>query len=116
VAIVDGGIGIPAALRREQVEELQRQDDAHVIIAAVTKEGLTSRKGRHGGLGLKHIHDIVTRRQGTLTVISQSAKVEFKKEGPKVARTSLFFQGTAVELDFRPQLEVPPSSPPEEIL
>jgi hypothetical protein len=116
IAVVDGGIGIPAALRREQVEQLHREDDAHVIVAAVTKEGLSSRRGRPGGLGLKHIHDIVTRREGTLTVISQSAKVEFKRQGPKIARTSMFFQGTAVEIDFRPQIEVPPSTADEEIL
>src|SRR5439155_583854 len=41
IAVADGGIGIPEALRRS-VPSLHREADAAVIEAAVTRAGLTS--------------------------------------------------------------------------
>jgi K+-sensing histidine kinase KdpD len=106
LAVVDGGIGIPAALRRRQVRGLQRAEDADVVVAAVTQEGLGSGRGRRG-LGLKLIRDIVTAREGTLTVISHTAKVKFTKRGTmKGRKLPVFVRGTAVEIDFRPGKQV----------
>ena len=102
LAVVDRGIGIPAALRRERVRGLQRSTDAEVIEAAVTTPLLTSRSSQVGGLGLKHIREWVCGRGGSLTVISLGAKVLWAGT-KKVARyKSAPVRGTAIEIDFRP--------------
>jgi len=111
IAVVDAGIGIPAALRiaskrgKIKFNQLQRLDDAVLIVDAVTKTGFTSREGpRAGGLGLKHLHEIATSRGGRLVALSLGAKVEFQSRGPMRRRTP-YFRGTAVELDFRAKRE-----------
>lgn len=102
IAVVDRGIGIPARLRRLQIQGLQKEKDAEVIVAAVTKPKLSSRVGRAGGLGLKTIHETVMQRAGRLTVISLGAKVAWRGRAQTVSRTAQFFRGTAIEIDFRP--------------
>lgn len=105
LAVVDAGIGIPSALRRRRVQGMQRLVDADVIAAAVTQEKLSSRLGgRPGGLGLKHVREFVVQRQGSVTVISQGAKVTFGSKGIKKVK-SLYFGGTAVEIDVRPAVQ-----------
>ena len=101
IAVVDRGIGIPAALRQKRVEGLHRKSDADVIVAAVTTAKLTSRVGRAGGLGLKTIREVVCGRGGRMTVVSQGAKVVWSGERRAIYR-SLPLRGTAIELDFRP--------------
>lgn len=102
IAVADAGIGIPAALRRERIAGLERKGDPDVVVAAVTRKGITSRLGnKRGGFGLKLLHELATERGGKLVVISQTAKVVFKRGGitrPK----SRVFRGTAIEIDFRP--------------
>jgi signal transduction histidine kinase len=108
IAVVDGGIGIPAALRREYVADLQRKRDADVVIEAVTRKGITSRRGnKQGGFGLKLLHEAAVERGGKLIVVSQTAKVVFKSSGIQRPRSSPF-RGTAIELDFRPDAAVRP--------
>jgi hypothetical protein len=87
---------------------LQRSSDVDVVIAAVTQEGLTSGRGRRG-LGLKLIRDVVTDRDGSLTVLSHTAKVSFMSGGliKKARRSPVSFRGTAIEIDFRPHKDVP---------
>ena len=111
LAVVDGGIGIPARLRRtkhvQELEGLHRKSDADVIIAAVTQEGLTTRGAsvneRRGGLGLKTIRELVLApRGGTLTVVSLTAKVVFMADGSTKTKPSKAFRGTAIEIEFRP--------------
>ncbi len=111
VTVADAGIGIPAALRRRYVRDLQRESDDKVLIAAVTELGLTSRQaGRPGGRGLKHLHSLVTERGGRMSVISQQAWVVFTSKRP-VKRRAPFFRGTAIEIDFRPDAAPTRSSP-----
>jgi hypothetical protein len=115
LAVVDAGIGIPAALRRRQVRGLQRSSDMGVVVAAVEQEGLSSARGRRG-LGLKLIREIVTDRDGSLTVISGTAKVKFTKprhimKGRKFPKP---FRGTAIEIDFRPGKAIPLTPEPVE--
>lgn len=111
LAVVDRGIGIPAALRRAQVRQLQRQDDGAVIEAAVSTPLLTSRANQVGGLGLKHIRDVVCGRAGRLTIVSLSAKVQWS--GSKVSRfKSPLFRGTAIEIDVRPTASYLPIGQP----
>ncbi len=115
IAVVDGGIGIPAALRRQQVRGLQRASDKEVIEAAVSQEGLSSGRGRRG-LGLKLIRQIGTDREGSLTVISGTARVKFTTRGRVMRGRKLSqpFRGTAIEIDFRPGKSVPITSEPAE--
>jgi hypothetical protein len=105
LAIVDAGIGIPAALRRGRVQGLERAKDAEVIARAVEQRGLASRVQRPGGLGLKTIREAVEARGGSLTVLSQG-KVIFRA-GKHTSRPVPHFRGTALELDFRPLVELP---------
>lgn len=110
LAVVDRGIGIPAALRREKVRELHRASDAAVIEAAVTTPQLTSRENRVGGLGLKTIRQTVCERGGRLTVISLSAKVTWSGGTVRKART-VPLKGTAIEIDIRPDAPVSEREP-----
>lgn len=104
IAVVDRGIGIPAALRKARVQGLERQRDADVLVAAVTRTGLSSRlSGRFGGLGLKLVLDYARQGGGRLTAISQGAKVTFDAKGHRVAANRFYFSGSAIVLDFRPQ-------------
>jgi hypothetical protein len=106
LAVVDRGIGIPAALRRQQVHGLHRSSDAEVIEAAVTTPRLTSRESRVGGVGLKTIREEVCRRKGRLTIVSLGAKVSWS--GSRVSRFRAYpLRGTAVEIDFRPNAPIP---------
>lgn len=110
LAVVDRGIGIPAQLRRSRVGDLHREDNAQVIREAVMRPRLTSRLNRVGGLGLKTIRETVCERGGNLTIISLGAKVCWRGERLQTA-PSPPFRGTAIEIDFRPELELPDTSP-----
>lgn len=109
IAVADAGMGIPGALR----EKLQRESDLEIVEAAVTRAGLTSSPRASRGLGLKLIRDIVTSRQGRLTVASHTALVSFGPGDLVRPRRCGFVRGTAVEIDFRPHL---PARPQEAIL
>lgn len=112
LAVVDRGIGIPAALRRKQVRGLQREKDADVIEAAVTVQHLTSRENRVGGLGLKTIREVVCGNEGRLTVSSLGGKVTWSPRGLRKYSTPLL-RGTAIEVDIRPRRHtLTPSSTP----
>jgi hypothetical protein len=101
LAVVDRGIGIPAALRREKIQGLHRASDADVIVAAVTTPQLTSRRNRVGGLGLKTIRDVACGRGGRLTVLSLSAKVVWSGDRCTTSKSPPL-SGTAVVIEFRP--------------
>jgi hypothetical protein len=101
LAVVDRGIGIPASLRRRQVQSLHRASDGDVIVAAVTTSQLTARANQVGGLGLKTIRGEVCDRGGRLTVLSLGSKVVWTGAKHRQARSEPF-RGTAIEIDFRP--------------
>jgi signal transduction histidine kinase len=111
LAVVDRGIGIPAALRAKKIEDLHRKKDAEVIEAAVTAARLTSRANQVGGLGLKTVREVVCARDGRLTVISHAAKVSWRQNRVSKFRTPAL-RGTAIEIDVRPdsRLLVPPDN------
>jgi anti-sigma regulatory factor (Ser/Thr protein kinase)/anti-anti-sigma regulatory factor len=107
LCVIDLGIGIPAALRRSQVRELHKESDAAVLEAAVTAERLTSRANQVGGLGLKTIRDVVSMRDGRLTILSLGAKLSWTFERVTGRRyRPPVFRGTAVEIDFRPDAPI----------
>lgn len=102
IAVADSGVGIPEALR----QRFAHQSDAEVIAAAVTREGLSSSPHSSRGLGLKLIKDIVTSRNGTLTVISHTGLVVFGPGATVRKRRCEAVVGTAIEIDFRPHVDV----------
>jgi hypothetical protein len=106
LAVVDRGVGIPARLRGRRIADLQREPDADVIAAAVTRPRLTSRVGRAGGLGLKTIHEVVTGRGGRLIVMSHGARVAWSGSRPMTRLRIPWLRGTAIEIDFRPDQPV----------
>lgn len=113
IAVVDGGVGIPAALRRKSIAGLHKRSDQDVVIAAVTRKGITSREGaKQGGLGLKLLREAVTERGGKLFALSSTARVVFTPTAAR-ARKSPVFRGTAIELDFRPLATVRAGTPEE---
>ena len=102
LAIVDRGVGIPARIRRTLTENLQRETDARVITAAVTRAGLSTRFGRAGGLGFEeHVRAGETGRNGDLTIVSLGAKVAWRGEEQALQKVPLM-RGTAIELEFCP--------------
>jgi hypothetical protein len=110
LAVVDRGVGIPAALRRHQIQDLHRLDDADVIEAAVTRPLLTSRANKVGGLGLKTIREVVCGRGGRLTIVSLGAKVVWS--GDRLSKyKSPPLRGTAIEIDIRPNAPSHPQDP-----
>jgi signal transduction histidine kinase len=106
LAVVDRGIGIPAALRRKRIRELHRATDAAVIVAAVTTPRLTSRENQVGGLGLKTIRETVCSRRGRLTIVSHAAKITWSDDRLSQFRSPAL-RGTAIEIDFRPDVKAP---------
>lgn len=77
-----------------------------MIEAAVTTPRLTSRANQVGGLGLKTIRETVCSRRGRLTIVSLAAKLTWSDE--RLSRyKSPPLRGTAIEIDFRPDAEIP---------
>jgi hypothetical protein len=98
-ALVDRGLGIPAVLRRSQVGNLIRSNDAEVIEAAFSDPAITSRHEGTQGLGLKHLRDQVLAHKGKLTVISLGAKITWT--GNRVTKSpSPAMRGTAIEIEM----------------
>lgn len=104
IAVADGGIGIPAALRRAATAGLERQPDAAVLVAAASQPGLTSSGKGSRGLGLKLIRDVVTTRGGRLTLASHTALVTFGPGQAVRKKRCRYVRGTVVEVDFRPHV------------
>lgn len=102
IAVADAGVGIPGALRSKFTGE----SDADVIAAAVMREGLSSSPHSSRGLGLKLIRDIVTARDGKLTVVSHTGMVVFGPGTSVRKRRCGWLVGTAIEIDFRPHVDV----------
>jgi hypothetical protein len=108
IAIADAGDTIPGALR--QRPRYAHLGDRDLVHAAVMTEGVTSRlNGKYGGYGLKNIRAITTQRDGGLIVVSGRAKLEVRGtiKKPRARDTGApGFKGTAIEIDFRPGIEV----------
>lgn len=103
IAVVDSGIGIASAMRT--IPGNAAQPAADLVRAALTVEGATSRANGVGGLGLKTIRSLVTLRAGHLTVIS--AKTRLRARAADIwVESSYAWQGTAIEMDFRPGMYV----------
>jgi signal transduction histidine kinase len=97
VALVDRGVGIPAALRRALTSPLHRALDVDVVEAAFSDPHVTSHEGQLGH-GLKTLRETVLSHRGKLTVVSLGAKVSWSAEKLTKA-TSPALRGTAIELE-----------------
>ncbi|MBI5485782.1 MAG: sensor histidine kinase [Deltaproteobacteria bacterium] len=106
IAIADAGATIPGVLGA--LPQYAGMKDHELLGAAVMTEGVSSRPGgRFGGLGLKTIREICTRRKGGILVISGNCRLEVRgSRAPDVGRMPVRFDGTAIEIDFQPQPEV----------
>lgn len=103
IAIADAGDTIPGALRTMPCYAVH--SDRELLRGAVMTEGVTSRRQRRGGYGLKNIRGIATERNGGLIVVSGQAKLEVRG-GRESLRDVTGFKGTAIEIDFRPAIDV----------
>lgn len=99
VALVDRGLGIPAALRRAPGSALHRATDVEVIEAAFSDPNVTSRLEGKMGQGLKTLRETVLSHRGKLTVISLGAKVSWAKDR-MIRNASPALHGTAIEMEL----------------
>jgi len=73
-------------------------DDAHAIEKAL-EEGMTSRTGKTGGLGLKHISSYVKSHGGSLTIFSGRGKAYLARKTKRIMKHERY-QGTIVSVMF----------------
>ena len=76
-------------------------DDGKAIEKAL-EEGMTSRMGKTGGLGLKHISSYVKSHGGSLTIMSGAARVYLARKTKRIKKHERY-QGTIVNVMFNTQ-------------
>lgn len=99
ISVADLGVGIPESLRR--VPDYSNQADVDLVRRVVEVGGMTSRLNRSGGLGLKHLSELASIRQGRMLVLSGKARVRVGADGTS-SHGIPGFPGTLVEIDIRP--------------
>lgn len=92
IAFGDAGVGIPAKLSSHFPDE----SDSRIIAKALEPE-VSSRPGG-GGLGLTHLADLVSEREGHMTIHSASGQVEVTRSGVDRREGCCPVQGTLVEV------------------
>ncbi len=100
ISFADGGIGIFQSLK-ESGKFPYVKDDASAIRLAV-KPGITTRKKQLGGFGLDFIRKYARNNNGTLTILSGHAKVNFYKNKTEHKYEPVKFQGTIVDIQISP--------------
>jgi len=98
-ALVDRGIGIPAALRRAEVGNLRRSTDPEVMHAVFQDPGASSKKDAGESRGLLRVRTAVEQHKGRLLGLSLAGKISFQK-GHWVSSTTPPFHGTAFEVEL----------------
>jgi anti-sigma regulatory factor (Ser/Thr protein kinase) len=98
LSLVDVGRGISSVLRTlPKYQSRSWHNDADLILEA-TQPGVTTRKDREGGMGLKIIRRYLQRAGGTLTIISEFGKVVFQPKKIVSYNGQVRFPGTAVDI------------------
>ena len=98
ICVADSGIGIKQSL--VNAEKLPRNiSDGEAIVKAL-EEGMTSRTGKTGGLGLKHISSYVKSHGGSMTILSGTGKVYLARKTKRVKMNHQRYQGTIVSVMF----------------
>jgi anti-sigma regulatory factor (Ser/Thr protein kinase) len=100
ICVADSGIGIKQSL--VDADKLPRNIDDGKAIEKALEEGMTSRMGRTGGLGLKHISSYVKSHGGSLTIMSGAARVYLARKTKRI-KTHERYQGTIVNVMFNTQ-------------
>jgi hypothetical protein len=97
ICVADSGIGIKQSL--VNAGKLPKNIDDAEAIEKSLEEGMTSRMGKTGGLGLKHISSYVKSHGGSLTIFSGGAKVYLARKTKRKDRHEKY-QGTIVSVMF----------------
>ena len=100
ICVADSGIGIKQSL--VDAEKLHKNIDDGKAIEKALEEGMTSRMGRTGGLGLKHISSYVKSHGGSLTIMSGAARVYLARKTKRIKKHERY-QGTIVNVMFNTQ-------------
>jgi anti-sigma regulatory factor (Ser/Thr protein kinase) len=100
ICVADSGIGIKQSL--VDADKLPRNIDDGKAIEKALEEGMTSRMGRTGGLGLKHISSYVKSHGGSLTIMSGAARVYLARKTKRIKKHERY-QGTIVNVMFNTQ-------------
>ncbi len=98
-AIVDRGIGIPAALRRAEIGNLRRSTDPEVMHAVFDDPSASSKKDAGESRGLLRVRTAVEQHKGRLLGLSLAGRVTFQK-GRWATSTTPPFHGTAFEVEL----------------
>lgn len=98
ICVADSGIGI----RKSLVDSGKLPasiDDAQSIEKAI-EAGMTSRPGKTGGLGLKHISSYVKSHDGSMTICSGTGKLYVARGTKRIKHQHKKYQGTLVNVMF----------------
>lgn len=100
ICVADSGIGIKQSL--VNANKLPKNIDDAKAIEKALEEGMTSRTGKTGGLGLKHISSYVKSHGGSLTIFSGTGKAYLARKTKKIVKHEKY-QGTIVNVMFNTQ-------------
>lgn len=101
ISFADGGIGIFKSLK-DSGKFPEVSNDAQAIRLAV-KPGITTRKGQPGGLGFDYMRKYVRNNDGTLSILSGHAKINFYTNKIEDKDEPLGFTGTVVDITVSPR-------------
>lgn len=101
ISFADGGIGILQSFK-DSGQFPQIQNDADAIRLAI-KPGITTRKKQLGGFGLDYMRKYVRNNEGTLSIVSGDAKINFYKNKIEDKNEPVRFDGTVVDIKVSPK-------------
>lgn len=100
ISFADGGIGIYQSLH-DSGKFPEIHNDADAVRLAI-KPGITTRKKQLGGFGLDYMRKYVRKNDGTLSILSGNAKVNFYTNKIETKREPIRFSGTVVDILVSP--------------
>ena len=101
LCILDSGIGIPDSIRTNQrYNDIQNDVEA---VELASNYGVSS-KSEDRGIGLYILRDVVEKNEGSLSILSGNALVEFTSE-VKGKSLTVPFSGTVIKLTLRTRRE-----------
>lgn len=101
ICVADSGIGIKQSLvNAGKLPSTINHADA---IEKALEEGMTSRIGKTGGLGLKHISSYVKSHGGSMTILSGNGRVYLARKTNRLRGDHKYYQGTIVNVMFNPK-------------
>jgi len=101
ISFADGGIGILQSLKNSG-KFPEAQTDAKAIRLAI-RPGITTRKEQNGGLGLDYIKRYARNNNGTLSILSGHAKINFYMNKIEEKYEAVKFTGTVVDIKVSPR-------------